>query len=65
VAAQWAALAAERQVLAGRWMCLAEDKKALAALERRLRGVDDPEPFEPGEWRWCCGWGLIISSYSE
>lgn len=38
------------QVLAGRWMCLAEDKKAVAVLERRLREGDDPapEPFEPG-----------------
>jgi hypothetical protein len=57
VAAQWAALAAERQALAGRWMCLAEDKKALAAMRRRRglwssgdAGTDDPEPFEPGLW---------------
>jgi hypothetical protein len=30
-------------------MCLAEDKKALAVMERRLRTGDDPEPFEPGK----------------
>ncbi|GBF92085.1 hypothetical protein Rsub_04432 [Raphidocelis subcapitata] len=48
--AQWAALAAERQALAGRWMCLAEDKKALVAMQRHaLRGSgSDPPPFEPG-----------------
>jgi hypothetical protein len=65
VAARWAAAAAERQVLAGRWMCLAEDKKARALLERRLRsGGDDPEPFEPGAPRgggWREGHGDLVT----